>query len=450
MIVGKIIEQTCVAEEQQLARWCYAHFGPWPGMREVQVACVPVVLACFLLTGLSLGFGFRGLPVFGHYLGGDFLAWYIAGTILNEHSPEQLYDIPLEHRLQRDIRPALGEDLTLVYANAPWLAMMFRPVARLPYIWAYILWLSVSGVLYIGGLSIIWPRGEPFNGLFPTVLLVAVSFFPFAFECWFGGQLSIIAFFSLALCIRSLRTGHCFGSGAALALCTYKPSLLLMLLPMLIVGRRYRMLAGFAAGSSILACVSFLGVGYLGFVGYSHALEFYTRTVASAGSSQNLLKYVDMNTLVRLLFGRASLLTNSILVVAAGFAIISVGRAWRLTNPMDRESESLLWATAIASTLVVNVYVPIYDCILIVLTAVLMARVLYGRPESARAAAVRRFHVSLLALWLIAFVTQYLAAFLHIQLITFCLAALGVQAFQLWRACSLHSAAGTVLTNDLV
>jgi hypothetical protein len=79
-----------------------------------------------------------------------------------------------------------------------------------------------------------------------------------------------------------------------------------------------------------------------------------------------------------------------------------------------------------------------------------MARVLYGRPESARAAAVRRFHVSLLALWLIAFVTQYLAAFLHIQLITFCLAALGVQAFQLWRACSLHSAAGTVLTNDLV
>ncbi len=88
----------------KMANWKY-WLGPWPNAREIQVACVSILLVSLIITSISVGYGFRDIPVFGHELGGDFLAWYVAGKILNDHPHEQLYDLQLQQRLQHDLLP---------------------------------------------------------------------------------------------------------------------------------------------------------------------------------------------------------------------------------------------------------------------------------------------------------------------------------------------------------
>jgi hypothetical protein len=400
----------------------------------MQVACASVLLVCFSLTALSIGYGFRGLSYLGHPLGGDFLNWYVVGKILDEHPRGQLYDIQLQNRLQHDILPAFDKNLTLVYANAPWLALLFQPLARLPYIWAYLVWLVISAALFLAGMALIWPRGPPFDGLRVSALLISASFFPFAFECWFGGQLSVIAFFALALCIRFQQIHQNFASGAALGLCTYKPTLLLLIVPMLVFGRRFRTLLGFTVVTLILVWISILAVGFSGLAAYVQTLMLYGRIVADSESVQRLFKYVDLNSFLRLLYGGPSPAATASFFLLAGTAFACLASAWIRSTPRNRDSNDLLWAMTVAGTLIINVYVPIYDSILIVLSAVLMAGYLYrARLDTAADKSVRRkFHVSLMVLYVVAVVTQYLVPLIRVQLATLNLAALGALAFQLW------------------
>src|SRR5437763_12599852 len=88
------------------------------------------------------------------------------------------------------------------------------------------------------------------------ILLLALAFEPFIMECWLGGQLSAFGFFCVALALRLDLAGRPFRSGLVLGLCFYKPTLLVLLLPMLVVGRRFRTLAGMAATGLALLGVS--------------------------------------------------------------------------------------------------------------------------------------------------------------------------------------------------
>jgi hypothetical protein len=161
----------------------------------------------------------------------------------------------------------------------------------------------------------------------------------------------------------------------------------------------------------------------------------YGRIVASDyGSTQQLSKYIDLNTFLRLLFGGPSPFAAAVFVVVGGAALICLAAAWWRSDPRNRVSDHLLWAMTIASTLVINAYVPTYDSVLVVLSAVLMADALYGADQGSPGESnLQKFYVSLMALYLTAFVTQYLARLIRVQLLTLSVAALGAMAFRLWR-----------------
>lgn len=421
-----------VEERLSSARWVRTRLGPWPKAREIQVACASILAIALLLAGLSVGFGFRDRPIFGHEVGGDFLAWYVAGTILNEHSHARLYDLALEHQLQHQIRKRWANDLLLAYANAPWLAVLFQPLARLPYIWAYIAWLIISALLYVVGLELIWPRGEPFDGFRATYRLIALSFFPFSFECWFGGQLAAIGFFAISVCLFLIRRRHQYSAGAVLGLCTYKPTLLLLLLPMLMVGRRYRALFGFCMSSGILVMGSAMTVGYQGLAGYIQTLMLYGRVVSSGGSTQQLAKYVDLNAFMRLVLGGPTLAGFAAFACLALATIAGLGWAWLRSDQCDESSEGLLWAITLGWTLLINGYVPIYDSVLIVPCAVMIASMLYSRMSLPHPRPRTTFQLTLVFIYLTAFATQSFASEFHVQVMTFGLGALSAIASLLW------------------
>ncbi len=402
--------------------------GPLPGSREIRVASWATLLVTGGLVVMSLVFAARGRSFLGHLPGSDFLQFYAAGRILNESPHFRLYDAALQYRLHHELLPEMSRERSLVYANAPFLALLFRPFARLPYLWSYCLWMAVTAALYVAGLKVLWPpKTGAFAPVSQTAFLVCLSFSPFALESFAGGQLSAVGFLALALCTR-WRSRYPVAAGAALSVCLYKPTLLVLLTPALLIGRRFRALAGFACGALVMAALSLLAVGSEGCLGYVRTLRLYAGWTTGTVSPLPLYKYVDLRTFLGLLLGPGAVASAATLILAAGaFGYLAV--RWARSRP-GSEADSLLWAATIAWTLVFNLYVPIYDTLLIVVSALIMAGVVYGsRAEPHRPA----FLGWMLAVYIAAWLSQGLALFAHIQVFTLVLAAVGAFALRLSR-----------------
>src|SRR5205814_1466568 len=124
-------------------------------------------------------------------------------------------------------------------------------------------WLVISMGLYVAGVLLILKTCPLLDQQHRwLVVLLAVSFEPFLFECWLGGQLSALAFFSYALAWYCWRQGNAGCCGLALGLCFYKPTLLILIIPLLLIGRLWKVLLGLTAAGVVFLLTSILMVGW--------------------------------------------------------------------------------------------------------------------------------------------------------------------------------------------
>ena len=237
---------------------------------------------------------------------------------------------------------------------------------------------------------------------------------PFLVECLAGGQTSAFGFFCLAAAIVSERKGRLFVSGLILSLCAYKPTLLLLIVPMLLITRRYKTLLGFFAGLAVLAIVSLLTVNVDGLVGFINTLLYFTTASTSVVSGLRTWKYVDVNSFFRLLTGEHVYLRWFLTGAAFLFGLPFLVKTW--WHPSDR---NLVWAITIASTLVLNLYVGIYDSTLVVLSALLTADVLYRTYHGKLPAS---YKLILVLVYVVPWMTQPLARVTGVQVFTVVLA----------------------------
>jgi len=411
---------------KQAAGWAHTFFERRLSRPYVQFICLLVLAVYLVVLVISFATSASGRTIFGPYLGADFAAYYVAGKIYNTRSPDQIYDAPLQHRLRREEFPDLPSDSQLPYVNAPFFVLPFAALARLPYAWAFFLWILLSLALYAWGFSLLRKtlKGIP-SGAWLVSFLLSLSFMPFLVECLAGGQTSAVGFFCLALALSSERRGHYFLCGLALSLCTYKPTLLLLAVPMLVITRRYKTLMGFIAGCGILALVSLLLVGRNGCVGYINTLLYFTDASTSAETGLRSWKYVDVNSFFRLLLGHYPLLRWVLTAATFLFVLPFISRVWWVSDLKLRDEQGLLWAMTLAWTVVLNLYVGIYDSTLIVLSVLLTADVLYREAVKGQLALPSAFKMTLILLYVIPWITQPIARLTGFQLYTPVLALLG-------------------------
>jgi hypothetical protein len=359
----------------------------------------------------------------------EFMAFYTVGRMLNESSC-RLYD-PTEFLEQYDrLFPREAGDAPL-YAHAPFEALLFRPFAYLPFKRAVVAWQVTSIVLVSAGFVLIWRSGSalPLSTL-PLALALALSFQPISVALIFNGQVSALAFFWIALALWLDRRGREYGAGAALSLCLAKPTLLILLIPMLAVGRRWRAIAGFVAGAVVLAVVSWLLIGWQGNVEYVLTLLRFGRvTTASHEVFSPPSLYVDLNSFTRMLTGWPGTTALTVVIaIGALLAPIFLG-VWRRAPLEWTTGRALTWASTITWTTLLNIYVPRYDTAIIVLGALLMVdallatgpRGLHGLPQ-----------VLFAVLYVVAWVAPLPLGGGLLQPFTVVVAALG--AHQLWLA----------------
>jgi hypothetical protein len=249
-----------------------------------------------------------------------------------------------------------------------------------------------------------------------TGFLLALTVTPFLFETWIGGQVSVVVFFIWVLffwCLRNdWRIISGTGAGFVLALCLFKPTLVALPALMLVVGRRWRVVGGLAAGAAAMALLSLGTVGWDGCRAWLTALSMNRDGVAAAGEAWHHAKYVDILAFCHLLFIPWPTVAGIVSMVVGAITVGWLGRAWWKSGRSVVDKS--LWAATICFTLAINLYTPIYDTVLVVIA---MALVVSERQ------AVGGW---LLALYLIPWVTQSFAEFLHLQLMTLALAGFGI------------------------
>jgi len=378
-----------------LRGWLERLKGPAFKPREIRIICALVLC----IAPIAFGFVLVSAPEPGSAtgfagLGGDFPQFFVAGRILNDHSAARLYDLQFQERLLEQVRPAT-KGLSLPYLYPPFLAVVFRPLAVLPYPWAYGVWSAISFCLYLFGMvTLVRQFGPVDTSDREAAVLLALSFEPFLIETIIGGQVASIGFFALAFAIVQEQRGRPFSAGLMLSVCLYKPTLLVLILPMLVFSRRWRLILGFAAGGTVLMTASLLILGAGAWSGYVAATSQFGRLYFGAGG--NVLrtwKYVDIRGFFSLLTGQYWLGLLGLCLAACAILPLLIRRWWRGGNP-DTADSVLAWASVSVWTLLLNLYVPIYDSILVVIAFILAAHAL-GRASSANRRGVFRWLILL-------------------------------------------------------
>ena len=385
------------------------------------------VVAIINLAGMIVAFVSASTnhnqTAFGVPLGADFPAFYDAGTVINRYGAAKLYDISLQARIYHEQFPLADVATSLPFVNAPVLALPLPFLSRLAYPSAYALWLLLSIALYVGGFRLLWSelKGMP-GSSYGTALLIAVTFMPFMGECLSGGQTTAIGFFCLAAALTLEARGQMLASGCMLSLVMYKPTLLLLICPMLMLTGRWRTIAGLMLGSTLLALVSIATYGWNSLSGWLGTLAFAGRNATSIITGLRTWKFVDINSFARGLAGSHPAIRWIIVGVSLSILLPWVVRAWRTMRNGNDVYPLAAWAVTLAWLPVLNLYVGFYDAALLGLSVMLTTDQLYRRsPELPPG-----YRLLLLALYVIPWCSQPIARSTGVQLYTLVIAGWGV------------------------
>ncbi len=378
--------------------------------RRARFASVVVVLLSTALFVTSLATAKQNRIFTGGGLGADHLAFYDAGAILRRFGAARLYDLPLQSAEYHARLPGEPADAFLPYAYAPHVAAGFAALAVVPYDVSYVLWTVISCAAYGAAVIVAARAAQLPKAWWPTIAWLAASFEPFAFECIHGGQISTVATALLALAALLASAGRPFIAGLLVSCCCYKPTLLVIVVPGLLITRRWSTVLGCLAGTIAWAAVDVLAFGFGTCRMYLAVLSGY----AGRGALDfRIWKFVDVHSFILLLGGSAAAATAAVAVLV-GTALATLRRA---RSPDD---ERMFWAATLAWTPVANLYAGAYDAVLVVPAAILTAGVLHrriGRLPSA-------FIGLLAAAWLTPWVTSATARWSGIQVMTAALVAL--------------------------
>lgn len=391
------------------------------------IGLVCLVLACWTAEG--------GINIFGSHAGGDYSTFYVAGTILNQYAPDRLYDFGLQSKLYHSLLPDIPATVELPFINSPFFALLFRPLSLLPYIPSYLAWIVFSTALYVTGLALVRKtyHAIPLHAS-KIALLLALSFEPFLIECAIGGNSSAFGFFAIALALYFERRGMHIASGMALGLCLYKPTLLLLILPMLFVARRVKTLMGFVISGSSLAGISFLTLGWQPCFDYMQILLRVSRGIWNAEVLFRTWKYVDILSFFSLLFGGVTLITwFSVLIVVLASIPFLIDVWWKF-NRLEEDRRDLVWACTLTWTAFFNLHFAIYDTVIVVVAIVLTVDVLYRYSSNSALALPPAFRVLLVLLYVTPWISQSIARFVGFQIFSTIIAATGWYQLLLSRA----------------
>jgi hypothetical protein len=357
----------------------------------------------FIALNAGIFWQLHGL-IFSGY--GDFASFYTAGQIVKSGQTGHLYDRTLQWEIQRDLSstpdPRRGP---LPYIRPPFEALLFVPFACLSYRTACLAWLGLN-IAILFALPIFLPRFDTSDlspSTFALQTLVSFAFFPTA-VCLIQGQDLILLLALLILALRLLLRGSEFQCGLILGLGLFKFHLILPLLAILLLRKKFNAIAGFAITATVLFMISLMMVYWSGLMNYPNYL-LSTNEVPGLGMVTNTRSMPNPRGLAVILMHtwRLPKFVHEMLLGFVCLGIVAASRAWRGD---DRRSVIASFCTWIAVTLATAYYSNSYDLTLLLLPMLLLAAGFWQNEISGRSKTLFLTAIALLfctpLLWILA------------------------------------------------
>lgn len=297
----------------------------------------------------------------------DFKAFYCAGRLLLLGRGGEVYSAATQHAIQGGVLGLQGQTLPFLYPA--FAALLFVPLALLPYRYAFVVWMLCNLVVFAVAVRLLVREGSILEGLPPAVryLLFAV---PLAVAmALMQGQITFLLLLVFVAVNRLFRRGAHFLAGLVLALALVKFQLAVPVALLFFGWRCYRVFAGFMLGAAGLSLVSVGVCGRSAMLAYGRSLLRIGQTTwVAPGAAQGRYGMFagDMPNLHGLCFTLLAGRPAGVWMAVAASILVMLW-AWR-------QPPSL--AVALPAAMLVSYHMQAYDLVLLLVPMTLAA----GRP----------------------------------------------------------------------
>jgi hypothetical protein len=191
-------------------------------------------------------------------LGGDYPAFYAAGSIAAQGDWDELYSAERQQEEQAGLIDDEGGFLYFSYP--PFVAGAYSLLGGLDYRLSFLLHTALMALALVGAIKLLWPWLERVGWPQPAIVALALAFYPLL-RAVPGGQNTSLSLLLLAAAVRWDHEDQPMLAGIALSLLLFKPQFGVVLLPLLVISKRWRMLGGWAAGAVFLYGLSMALMG---------------------------------------------------------------------------------------------------------------------------------------------------------------------------------------------
>jgi hypothetical protein len=268
-------------------------------------------------------------------LGGDYPAFYGAGSIVLDGDIADLYDADRQASAQSEL---LEEGDFLFFAYPPPVAVAYAPLAALPYRISYLVHTLLMLAALIGAIWLLRPV-VPAVDRFPGIsTAVALTFYPML-RAVTGGQNTALTVFLIVLTLRLVGDDRRILAGVAAALLLYKPQFGIPIAALLFVPPRWEMIRGWAGGAAGFFAVGAIASGP-GWVAdwWSEATSF-----AEINEGVNGFLFVSIPGMIANWFGSQDGAGRALWVLAVVLSVAGAVLVWRrFDDPLRRWSLTAL------------------------------------------------------------------------------------------------------------
>lgn len=355
------------------------------GLNETGIAYVALAV---LLVGATLWSGLG--PQVEHT---DFSMTYIGASMVHLGHGARLYDFQEQIALRQS---TFKQPSPLLFEHPPFEALIFSPLAALPYRDAYLVWALLNTIIWLSLPLLLRPYAPaPHENL--GYLALWLLFAPLGVAL-FQGQSSLALLLLYTLCFVHLKRGRGLAAGLCLGLGLFKFQFVLPFALIFLLRRKWRFLTGFALSAAFLGVLSLVAVGWRGVLSYIRFLAIIAGDPhnASYGNAIGMATAQGFFNAILRRYVPANVISVFVAAVSLGLVGFTVWCWQRLTgseacagsHPEGRheprpESEDLMFAAAVAVSLAAGFHMFTHDFSPLVLSLFLVAAHLPGRNRRA-------------------------------------------------------------------
>jgi hypothetical protein len=327
---------------------------------RVQGATLGVCLALVFVSNIATP---GLLDRAGQIKGTDFSNFYVLGSLVTTGHHAALYDrAALRQRAVQLLPESSGTYYLPIYG--PQIALLFAPLALLPYGLALFVWLLIITVLYAVSVWAVWRTTSALKDERWLVLILAAAY-PAFFYLLAHGQNSAVALACVTAAYLALRARRPWLAGVAIGTLVFKPQLGLVAACVFLLNRQWAVVTG-----AILAAGAQLAATWLYFS--TEVMRAYVEWLRGVGDVVPLLhiKPDQMHSLLTFwqLIVPWDMAAFALYLISSAVVIAATSWLWRVDAPL-----SLKYSLFLVATVLVSPHLYVYDLVILAPVFLLVA-----------------------------------------------------------------------------